>query len=43
MKNINQEGLNELTQQELIQVDGGSSPNPLNKLIDAISTILVLG
>ena len=43
MKNLNQKGVNELTQEEVKKIDGGSSPNPLNKLMDGIFTILVLG
>lgn len=43
MKTLNQARLNELTQEEVKKIDGGSSPNPLNKLMDDIFTILVLG
>lgn len=43
MKNLSQDGLNELTQEDVKIIDGGSSPNPLNKLMDAISIVLVLG
>ncbi len=42
MKNFNKEWLNELTQEEVKVIEGGSSPNPLNKLMDAISLALVL-
>ena len=34
MKNVNQEGLNELSQEELTQVEGGGWRDSINDLID---------
>ena len=41
MKNVNQEGLNELSQEELTQIDGGFSlKDAVNSVIDVVNIVI---
>lgn len=40
MKNLNQEGLNELSQEEVVQIEGGDWKDAVNGLIDKANDFL---